>query len=345
MAVEEQKLPHKNAQSGWSTSLFPIAFHSTETGFAGGLGSVLTYRRPSADARLRPQSIPFIGFYTSKNQLLTAIAPQLYFDTMAWELNLRISYSNVPDELYGIGSKTTDLDREEFTLESAAFGVSLFRRIRADFRLGLFIDAEKTALVETEQGGLLERDLIAGRKGGWTSGGGVSFVWDSRDNIFYPSRGGWYTISTGHYGEALGSDYSFNTVRTDFRHYVRITDSHIAAIQMLALRRQGTVPFNQLPTLGEFMRGIRRGRFQDKALTMAQVEYRFPIAGRFSGALFSAFGNVSSSFRELRLLDGEMSGGLGIRFATNKTEKVNMRFDIGLSRWGVQPILRFQEAF
>jgi hypothetical protein len=97
-------------------------------------------------------------------------------------------------------------------------------------------------------------------------------------------------------------------VTFNFRHYRTLVEDHVAAVQVVALERQETVPFNQLPTLGEFMRGIRVGRFQDKALTMAQIEYRFSIAGRFSGTFFSAFGDVASSIKTVRLIGGKVSG-------------------------------------
>jgi hypothetical protein len=41
----------------------------------------------------------------------------------------------------------------------------------------------------------------------------------------------------------------------------------------------------------------------------------------------------------------KFGGGGGIRYAISSKEKINLRIDIGVSRYGIFPYVLFQEAF
>ncbi|MBW2297603.1 MAG: hypothetical protein JRF32_08350, partial [Deltaproteobacteria bacterium] len=76
-----------------------------------------------------------------------------------------------------------------------------------------------------------------------------------------------------------------------------------------------------------------------------RAEYRFPIKGRWGGAVFGAVGDAFPDATTLEEIDPKIAGGGGLRFALNKKEKINVRLDIGVSRYGVFPYIMLQEAF
>ena len=66
----------------------------------------------------------------------------------------------------------------------------------------------------------LENDsTLVGRDGGLTSGLGLAVAWDTRDNNFFPSSGGYYEAYASNFYEFLGSDFEYNKYIVDLRHY------------------------------------------------------------------------------------------------------------------------------
>lgn len=64
---------------------------------------------------------------------------------------------------------------------------------------------------------------------------------------------------------------------------------------------QGDVPFTDLPRLGGpgLLRGYRRDQFRDDTMALATLEYRYPIHGSVSGALFVESGKVAPTYDAL----------------------------------------------
>jgi hypothetical protein len=82
------------------------------------------------------------------------------------------------------------------------------------------------------------------------------------------------------------------------------------------------VPFSNLPMLGGpyLLRGYARGRFRDRWMTLASLEYRYPINDTLLGALFVDVGNVWRSLDEVAPEDLRTGFGAGIElFARTAT--------------------------
>jgi len=93
-------------------------------------------------------------------------------------------------------------------------------------------------------------------------------------------------------------------------------------------------------------RGYFFGRYRDKNLTTVQVEGRIDLFWRLDLALFGGVSSVYHSFETLNQSRLAPNYGFGIRFLTDKTEKVNLRFDYGLGIDGSSGFyVSFGEAF
>lgn len=342
-AVEDPECDPKRL--GWKIAPFPVAFYSSETGFGGGAGGAVTYRGRGCPPPARPQSVSGVIFYTAKGQSLLALAPEFYFAQEAWELKLGFSYRNFPDRIFGVGRDTPDEAQEDYTIEGMRIEPWILRRVATHLYMGMLFDLQQTHIRDADEGGLLARGLLEGHEGGVRIGVGPVIDWDSRDNPFFPARGAWYQAYTTHYHADLGSEYDFATWTLDMRQYFSPRPNHIFAFQWIATGRSGTVPFDRLGRLGDLMRGIESGRVQDRFVGVFRGEYRFPLAGRLGGVLFGATGDVASVAKNFSMRDPQYTGGLGLRFALNPAEKINFRFDLGISRWGAAPYFQFAEAF
>lgn len=105
----------------------------------------------------------------------------------------------------------------------------------------------------------------------------------------------------------------------------------------------GDVPFNRLPTPP--IRGIYQDVFKDDNMLTLQLEYRFPLKDRWSGALFLGAGDVFHDRADYDMMDLKYGGGGGICYAISRDDTINLRFDIGVSPYGVLPYVLFQESF
>jgi hypothetical protein len=335
---------------GWGLDVFPVIFSTPETGFGGGAGCVLTHRRAQGDEHAFSHSVPVFLYYTEKKQSNVAIAPDLYFREGHWHVKASVAYEKLPSYFYEVGDYVAedyleDADKEDYTLEAASLQPWVLRRVVSRLRAGVVYDLRKTSVLEVEEGGILQRELVDGRQGGVQSGLGPALEWDSRNHVFYPSRGGWYQLYCLFYHHRLGGDFDFQGYWIDLRHFFTVRSPHLLAFQVWASKRAGHIPFTRYAAIGGQMRGIHAERLQDRYAAVAQAEYRYPIWRRFSGVAFVSLGEVAHRAGGFTLRDVKYAGGAGLRFALNPADKLNVRFDVGISEWGAETYFQIQEAF
>ena len=217
----------------------------------------------------------------------------------------------------------------------------------ADLSLAVTFDWKKTHVQDVEEGGAIDQEDLVGAEGGVSSGLGPVITWDTRDNLFAPSKGSWHKAWAWFYGEWMGSDFNYDYYGLDLRHYRSVSKESVLALQGFLALTSGEVPFYEYPT--PLMRGLYEDVFVDKNAVAVRAEYRFPIkifgGERWGGALFGAVGDAFPDATSTEDFDLKVAGGVGLRFALNKEEKINLRLDIGVSRYGVFPYIMLQEAF
>ncbi len=328
---------------------FPVIDYSTETSLRLGAMAVITWREQEGRAGDRPDSLSVLFAYSLKNQLIITAAPDFYFNDQKGEIRFSASYSNFPTNYFGIGNEAgidkDELDalEEPYTNESTTLGLSLLHKVYQKFRLGMNYHLSNSRLFDKEEDSRIDEDQLNGREGGLISGIGPVIDWDSRDNSFYPSSGGWYQFGMISYRDWLGSDFDYDRFTIDLRHFFTIKPNHIIAIQAIAEDISGDVPFYELAS--PRIRGFDSRFFVDKKMVSSQVEYRFPIKGRFSGAAFLGIGDVQDKWDDLEFEEIKYGAGAGIRYALSKSEKINIRADIAVSPWGSSFDIRLQELF
>ena len=175
--------------------------------------------------------------------------------------------------------------------------------------------------------------------GGW--------IWDGRDNSFYPSRGDLHKFKFIVYTSATGSDYTYWTFEHDDRRYIPLADNKVLAIQAYITMAVGDAPFDQLPALGgqHRLRGYFEGRYRDHAYFMSQVEYRQVLSRRWGFVVFGAIGDVAPDITKFHGSSFKFAGGAGIRFSFDQEEKVNIRIDYGRGKDTSGVYFGLEEAF
>lgn len=195
---------------------------------------------------------------------------------------------------------------------------------------------------------IFDQENILGRKGGQISGGGYILTWDSRNNAFSSSKGFYVQYFETFYRRFLGSDFEFSIQSLDARKYFDLHANRVLAFQMNVLSANGSIPIRNLSIVGSdsYMRGYYMGRYQDRAMFAFQGEFRTPVYRRWGAVVFTGVGKVGPRVKDVLSFSSlKPSAGVGIRFAINPSEKLNMRFDTGFGLNTHGSYLNMGEAF
>ena len=119
-------------------------------------------------------------------------------------------------------------------------------------------------------------------------------VYDSRDNIYEPTRGRRISYTAQWAGHGLGGNFDFYKFTAETRMYKKLGAKNVLAFRARGGFIQGDAPYSQLFTLGgaDSLRGYEDDQFRGKYMYNATLEFRFPIVKKVSGVLFTDIGDA-----------------------------------------------------
>jgi outer membrane protein assembly factor BamA len=325
----------------------PLMYYTPETRLAfGGAGSYI-FRLAGCQGSTRPSSVSPLVIYTLEKQFKALVKSELYFKNNNYRLESEIKFEKYPNKFFGIGSSTRESDEEIYTSKSINFQASVLKKLVKGFYLGLGYHLMDWVIPVVEADGQLASGTITGSDRGTISGVSLILYRDTRDHLFSPLKGDLFKLDTRFYPKFLGSTFEFTSLTLDLRKYFNLFSSHVFAVQSLVKIQSGTVPFLYMAQMGGqyTMRGYFEGRYRDKNLLVFQAEYRVPVVWRLGLVGFIGFGNVAERFNQLDLGRLKNSYGFGIRYLFSKTEKIQLRFDIGFGEGSTGFYASIYEAF
>jgi outer membrane protein assembly factor BamA len=333
----------------WQFFPFPVLFYTPETGVGGG-AAVTVLRTP--DGATRPDTINAIGFYTQKNQISLVAESDWQLRGGRQDLKVGLAGSLFPALFYGIGPDTPKGAEESYTPRTFIAELGYGWRIGRTLSVGPLYRLHLTDMDRTESDGALETQTIPGAGGAAMSGAGVEAVWDTRNDVLFPTDGLYVSGRLLGFPGWMGSTDVFYTTRLDARAYREIAPNRIPgpvlAGQTLVEINSGDVPFQAMPSLGgaSVLRGYTSGRYIDKTLLAGQAELRVPLFWRLGAAVFGGFAAVAPNTAELLALDTvRVAGGGGLRFGLSRENSLNLRFDLAYGSEGLQFYVSALEAF
>jgi len=341
-AEDEEKAQKKG---GWIA--LPVIYYTPETSLAFGVGAMYYFRLSGKGLKQRPSSIRTLLVYTQKKQWMIILSPELYLKNEDYCIQGNFMLSKFRSKFWGVGNDTPSENEENYSYRIFDLVVKLQRRILSRLNFALRYEYQYNNIVEVEEKGLLETGQFLGTDEARVSGVSLLANWDSRDNIFSPSRGSFYQCSLTFFRKGLGSDYHFNRINFDLRSYFRFRTAHVLAIQGYFNSTSGDVPFQMLSFLGGplILRGYYQGRYRDKHAVVFQLEYRMPLWRRLGLVGFTSVGDVLDKIKQFSLGKVKATFGAGLRFAIKPEEKLNFRFDLGFSKDSVGVYFTLTEAF
>ena len=329
---------------GWIAA--PSLIYTPETSVAMTVAG-LRYFRLHEDAQTA--SLIASGTYTLNNQARIRIVPEIsLFGGKGWFEGF-MSFAYWPDAFYGVGHDTPKSNEEDYTSRVYTLDGTLIWQVFSGWSLGFTSGVRYSNIVRTEDEGLLESASILGSEGAVVLGGGPVAVWDSRDNRFAPQMGSYFKVAGLAYSDQRNHT-SFSKLELDARQFFPVTQNSVFALQEYATFMGGSAPFQELSRIGDIreislMRGYYSGRYLDRNLIVVQGEWRYPIARRVSGTLFTGIGVIGDDLTKGSDRSVYESVGAGLRYQASARERINLRLDIAFGRDTSGIYLGIMEAF
>ncbi len=332
-----------------STVVLPLVFYTPETRLGFGAAAISTFRFKNTQVNDRPSQIQLGVAYTLKRQLLSYSSFQLFTPNQSYFLFGELGYYRYVYPYFGVSNHTKTEEEESYSVNYPRLRINALKRIDNNWYLGLRYWWDDYRISKRKSEGLLSQDQVAGSDGSTISTLGAVAIFDSRDFLFYPSKG-WYFETALSISESwLGASHHYQRWVMDITKYLSLgSDKHILAINGWVDFTFGDVPFQQLAFIGgpKKMRGYIEGRYRDEKLMILQLEYRFPLFWRLKGAIFTGTGQVAPQLNEFSIEQFHTSFGTGLRIQIDKKNKVHIRIDAGFDEKGnFLPYLTFNEAF
>ncbi len=258
-------------------------------------------------------------------------------------LNISGSYSNFFQYYFGEGNKTTANDFSKLFSNNYRLKPELAFRLRNNFQVSLFGDVrgrqetKATSMTNVD----LHRTFFANEN---TLALGLTFGQDTRDNAFSTKKGTLKQITVQYVPSVcnVAGAGDLLQLNAEVRHFHFIGRSKVVVASRLAAGfSQGTAGYLFRYTLGGAyaLRGYYSNRFRGEKYYVGQLEARFPIYKRFSGASFFDAGDVTDDF----FIKPKISYGAGVRFALS--QNIKLRLDYGMAKDQTGVFFTFSEAF
>ncbi|AZQ45241.1 hypothetical protein EJ995_11400 [Nonlabens ponticola] len=329
----------------------PVISFSPETDFAFGIGAKYLFKFAGSGEETRVSNMPITFQYTLNNQYFLYSGFEIFTNQEKFVITGNILFQNYPRLYYGIGRNTEESAEEVYEynqlLVEPIFLKQMFHRY---LFLGGGLRYNHIYETKVEEDGLIAQNMRDGFDGSTSVGLEVAALYDDRDVILNASEGWYVEFTHGEYGEFLGGTNKFHLTRLDVRHFFKVSEKNddVLAFQFLGRTVRDDLPFSEYSFFGssEIMRGYREGRFVDRDLVAAQMEFRKNFKNTRLGAVaFVGTGSVFNNIADFQFGALKPNYGFGVRYKIDKTENLNLRLDWGFGRGTNEIYLGIAEAF
>ncbi len=299
-----------------------------ETGLLTGLYYLQLFKLSHKnDTASRTSNVESYFDVTARKQILVSVRNNLLFKKERFILRGVNVYHKYPSLFWGIGNETPNI-QDLISYDIISINQKLVMKINKKYFAGLQYNYTEVNNVENVQ------QYIPGANGSVTSGAGLAFLYDSRDNILNSYKGFYFDASFLINKKSLGGQYNYNNVVVDIRKFIPLSKNkvRILALQGLLNYNSGSnIPFSQMAVIGgdQIMRGYYTGRFRDKILVAGQAEFRFLAWKQLGFTTFISIAEVGPTFSALDLSGIHYTYGGCLRFMINKKEHLNIGIDTG----------------
>ena len=293
----------------------PIIITEPAVGSGGGaIGMFLRPRRDAGDEGFARPNISALGGFKTQNGTWGGFAG----DTSRWmDGRLRtlagIATGVINLDFYGVGTTRIPFseERARYSLEFSGGLVQANWQLapKSPWAIGLrYVYADVNPKLREDAGfpGLADRVRVK------VSAPAPILEFDSRDNVFTPTRGVYSESSWLASREALGATEDFDRFQQVLMAYYPLRrDITFAARTLYGWTSRGA-PFFLRPYID--LRGVPAARFQGEHAVSVEIETQWRFSGRWSVVGFGGTGRTWSSRGSRERSDSVGGGGIGFRY-------------------------------
>jgi outer membrane protein assembly factor BamA len=310
----------------------PIVSYNSSYGVIVGATGMAFFRLSSKDT-ISPVCQTGIGLgYTQNKSWFGSIFGQFYLKEDRWRLTVAGGLGDVNFQYFEAANESAEGGFVDYSTVSKFLFLKGMRKIKGHLYGGL--------LLKLQQSNTDFSDSTSDEKANM-NGIGASFLYDSRNVIYNPSKGIQASFSFLSNPAWLGSDQVFNSISAYANYYLRINKTAILATRISLHAGVGDVPFVGQHTVGgKDIRGYTNGEYRGNQVYSGQAEYRWNFYRRWGAVGF--FGVAFTESPYSGLLPG---GGIGLRFKAIPSHNINIGVDGAVGKGDKGIYFRINEAF
>lgn len=156
-----------------------------------------------------------------------------------------------------------------------------------------------------------------------------SVTYDSRDNLFTPTRGTFAEAVVGVFSPALGGDSEFQRVQLVGIHYQPFFSTLYLGVRADAAATFGDAPFYLRPFIT--LRGAPIMRYQGEQLAQIEAELRWQFWKRLSLVGFGGVGAVWNEFERFHNYRVVPTAGVGFRYELARKYGIHAGLDVAFA--------------
>jgi hypothetical protein len=345
------------ASASQTWAFVPILISNAETGIQAG-ALVIRFLNPD-DTINNSSTVGVSARISQKMQVEVDVFPEWYLRHNLYHVTADLDYIRWPADFYGIGN-ASDIPKDSAD-HYLAQGVIGDLTVERQWWPGIF--AGPQALFNYEDIAAkgvpaLLTDTVSGRQGGLTSGLGGVMTFDKRDASYWTRSGTFLRAKAAWYRSMWGSDFDYDSYSLEAHQFIPMFTTGALGLSTTLQMKEGDIPFRELSTAdGDHMlRGLVRGKYRDRHLLVVQGEYKsyLPdygwlshpwVRNRLGYAVFAEAGQVAHRMEDFAWEEFRPDFGVGLRYAMNPAQRMNIRIDVGYVDGGVAPAINIKEAF
>jgi hypothetical protein len=319
--------------------VLPVLGSAPETGIEIGAATLLSFYTDTVDRKTRVSNLFAYTSFTTKGQERFSVSTTYWTPQNKHYYNAGVSYQSFPFSFYGVGNDTRVADADH--INEKRFKVNftsqqlLGSNIYAGYVLGgfkyLYNDKNFTGIFSTST-------RVEDKNGGASVFAGPIFVYDTRDNNTYTTKG---LVITSYFNIMHGvldnNSYAGGFFNIEYAQFFSFNRQLVLGINIKEQSLSGSrSPFYLLPQLGNdaIMRGYYNGRYRDRNLLAGQTELRYRISPRFGIAGFVGTGEVFRSEFSFSGLKPDYGAGVRYFFDVDKGLSIRLDYAVGQKSGG-----------
>lgn len=153
----------------------------------------------------------------------------------------------------------------------------------------------------------------------------ASFLWDSRDNSFTPTKGIMSGLELGRFATYFGGDTDFWNISSRTYAYLPVSSKLFSGYRLNVASKIGDIPFYALPFVS--LRGIPMLRYQGENAYTVETEWRWNCYKRWSLIGFAGMGEAMKDYSQLGK-DIKVAGGGGFRYLLAEDYGLHVGVDV-----------------